>query len=264
MAKKVIGILIIAALAFAACNDKPEGSEYGCLNAYIVDGMADYDSIFVSIDSGYAYTDIDSLVYTLINDSLLTVPVSRLRNGNYFIYAKPYLLPQDIDGLELVISGGRIVIDSLSYQLQLVNDSSAIHCRVPGNIRILRSKHTNVLLEINLFESIVYDNVNETYTLTPSFRLVNFDSVGTISGNTSPKANIYLFQHGSDDTLSYTSSENDTLFFKFAGLLPGAYDILCKPIGSDTIYYGDLLNTNVPVVKRDDYDMGILDLPQAP
>lgn len=259
MFKKVIIVFILALMISFACSDKPNVAPTGQFNLYIQGGMADYDSVFVIIDTVYSYLTLDSTISTIQYIGPDTIEVSSLRNGRDHLLFQNELKPGAIDGISIAFGGGRVVIDDSSYNFQpLDGDDFRVTDSYP--LLIAANSQTNALIDINLFESLTPEG--SFYYFDPSIRLIDIDSSGAFSGRTFPQAHVFLYNHDSLDTLSFTISEGDLLEFGFYGLEPGSYDFLCAPIGDDTLQYQSLFNEVIQVIAGDNYYLGLLPLPQ--
>jgi len=261
MIKKIITIIIIALLFSLACNDKPNVPATGLVNLYIQDGMADYDSIYMLIDSVWTYTELDSTIRTLHKNGLDTIIISDLRNGRDELLFSENLRSGYIDGISIEFRQGLVFIDGGSYGLLLPESGTSVYS-LPFPFLLSVGDTIDMLVDINLYESIIVNPENDDFGFDPSLRIIDIDSSAAIIGRTSPQAHIFLFERSTYDTLAFTISEGNSLEFGFYGLEPGVYDMLCKPIGDDTLQYDQLVNTYISAVIGETYDLGLLTLPQ--
>jgi hypothetical protein len=254
---------VIGALALLACSDKPNVPPTAQFNLYIQDGMADYDSIFVTVDSLYLIedTDFEPVAKHQILAESDTFNIAYYRNGRFYPLIEEELSPVVVEGVEMIFSQGRIVVNGQAHPLIPGYYADTVHTSAEAFFSVSRGRLNEITVDINLFESISYELQSGYYLFNPVIRIIDNDSSGAIVGRTLPIANIYLFANSASDTLTYTVSEGDSLFFGFYGLEPGSYDMMCAPRGSDTLVYDTLVNYNIPVVPGGEYDMLLLDLP---
>lgn len=263
MTKNVMIIAMVCVALYLACSDKPNVPPLAEFNLYVQDGMADYDSIFITVDSIYLLeeTGTGSFNEFLIHSEKDTFNIAQYRNGRMYAVSQTEQSPAEISGMELIFSQGRIVVNGQSQALIPGYFDDTVHTTVYGAFTIARGRLNDVIVDINLFESIAYEPQSGYYLFNPVLRIIDADSSGAIIGRTSPQAHIYLFENNTPDTLSFTVSEGDSLSFGFFGLDPGFYDVMCAPIRADTLVYDTLFNYNIPVVAAGEYDMSLLDLP---
>ncbi len=257
MIKKSIVLMLMGLVFLIACSDKPNVAPTAQFNLYIQDGMADYDSVYLIIDSVYTNTSISSIAQFSGPD---TIEITQYRNGNQYLLFQRELPTGEITGVDILFGGGAVFIDDSTYSL-IPLDGGDFRAQASYLFALTAGSQVNALVDINLFQSLSPGD-QFFYYLNPSISLINIDSSGAISGRTSPKANIYLFEQDSQDTLSFTISEGDALEFGFYGLEPGLYDLLCEPIGDDTLSYESLFNENISVISGDNYNIGLLTLPE--
>jgi hypothetical protein len=261
MFKTMLFIVIASLVSVIGCSDKPEAPLTGELRLYIQDGVADYDSVYLVIDSVYSFVNLDTMIKTLLLVGPDTVEIESLRNGRRFLLAGTDFPPGEIDGILIVFRNGRIVVNGASYDLNLPESPTPSLFPVNGRIIVNHDRIARPLLDIDLFASISLNESEEYYDFDPVMRLIDIDSSGTILGKTLPRADIFLFEHDITDTLAFTISEGDSLSFGFYGLPEGFYDMVCLPRGADTLSYTPLFNENIPVIAGEEYDMGLLELP---
>ena len=261
MIRGLIFIGLLAILAAFSCNS-PNGPGVGRLDLYIQDGVAEYDSVFITIDSIYIRPQLDIAGWELIYQFPLTFELIHLRNGEKELVISRDVNVGEIGGLMLQFSSARVVVDGVSYEMSLPpmnGDSDTVSAS--GDLVVTKNEIAPAIVDINLFSSITYNESLEYYEFDPHFTFTSLDSTGSISGSTSPAADIYLFPQNSSDTLSYTFSRGDSLTYGFYNLPHGYYDMLLKPRGADTLTYQSLFEEDVPVTIGYDYDLGRLELP---
>jgi len=260
MLRTIISMAILLSVFFIGCSDKPEGPLTGELRLYIQDGVADYDSIYLTIDSIATRSTLQSSNWTTIFAGSKPIELTSLRNGNKFLLLQRDFPVGVIGWIKVSFSTGEIVVDNVTHDLQFPATGS-----VPGIseglIVITHNRIASALIDVNLLSSINYNSTDEIYSFDPVISVIDIDSSGAIFGTTTPQVDIYIFQADSTDTLSYTISEGVLNAFGFFGLPVGFYDMLCLPRGADTLDYLPLFNENIPVIAGDEYDMGQLDLP---
>lgn len=259
MSKTILFIGILSLMFAIGCSDTPEGPLTGELNLYIQDGVADYDSVFLTIDSIATRSTLPSSNWITIFAGSKSFDLASLRNGNKFLLLQRDFPVGEIGWIKITFSGGHIVVDGDTYELQFP-DTVSVPGIAEGTVVITKDQIASALIDVNLFSSISYNSTDDIYAFDPVIKFINIDSSGAIFGTTSPRVDIYIFEADSTDTLSYTLGEGNSNAFGFFGLPQGFYDILCLPRGADTLTYQPLLNENIPVIAGNEYDMGLLEL----
>lgn len=260
MFKAILFIFTLSMAFFIGCSDKPEGPLTGEFRLYIQDGIADYDSVSLTIDSIATRSTLQTSNWTIIYAGSKSIELTSLRNGNKFLLLQRDFPPGVIGSIKITFSSGRIVVNGNLYDLQFP-DTVSVPGIDEGIIVINQNRTASALIDVNLLSSIHYNSADDIYSFDPVISFIDIDSSGAIFGTTSPQADIYLFQADSTDTLSYTISEGDLNAFGFFGLPVGLYDMLCLPRGEDTLSYLPLFNQDIPVIAGEEYDMGFLELP---
>ena len=249
----------LALIFVSGCSDTPEGPLTGELNLYIQDGVADYDSVYLTIDSIATRSTLPSSNWTTIFAGSKSFDLASLRNGAKFLLLQRDFPVGEIGWIKVTFSGGHIIVDGDTYNLHFP-DTFSVPGIAEGTVVITKDRIASALIDVDLFSSISYNSTDDIYGFDPVIRFIDIDSSGAIFGTTSPQVDIYIFEADSTDTLSYAISEGVLNAFGFFGLPQGFYDILCLPRGADTLTYQPLLNENIPVIAGDEYDMGSLEL----
>ncbi|MCP4583416.1 MAG: DUF4382 domain-containing protein [candidate division Zixibacteria bacterium] len=260
MIRSLFLLMLLALVFIAGCTDKPEGPLTGRFELYVQDALADYDSVYLTIDTIATRSTLETSTWTNIYAGPRTVELTSLRNGNrLLILSRDFQLGR-IGGLKVSFGDGRVIVGGVSRELQFMDTVNASGF-ADGIIVINTDRDTQALIDINLARSISYDAGEDVYRFSPEMTFIDFDSTGSIIGSTEPRANIYLFEHDSTEAYSFTISEFDLNLFGFYGLPEGLYDVLVAPRGSDTLIYDSLFNTDITIFPDTEYDMGLLDLP---
>ena len=261
MHRILIFISLITILAALSCTS-PTGPGVGRLDLYIQDGVADYDSVFVTIDSIFIKPAMDSANWDLIYPYPLSFELIHLRDGEKELVTSRDVSVGEITGLRLQFSSARVVVDGVSYDMSLPSmNGESVLAEASGGLVLIKNEISPAIVDINLFSSITYNESLAYYEFDPHFTFASLDSTGSISGSTTPAADIYLFPKDSGDTLSYTFSQGDSLTYGFYNVPHGYYDMLLKPRGDDTLTYQSLFEEDLPVTIGNDYDLGQLVLP---
>lgn len=262
MIKRFLLAGIFLSLALLACSSSPHGPLVARFDLYVQDGVADYDSVFVTIDSIFVKPSLDTADWDPIYTYPISVELAHLHNGRQQLLVRRDLEVGEIAGLKLSFSSGRLVVDGVSDDMSLPGmNGDSVADSASAEVLIVKNKVTSAIVDISLFSSISYNESLDFYTFDPHFTFIDIDSTGSIFGSTIPAADIFLFNKNLPDTISYTISEGDSLTFGFYNLPAGQYDLLLRPRGADTLTYDSLFLEDVPAPIGGEYDIGLLDLP---
>ncbi len=144
----------------------------------------------------------------------------------------------------------------------ILPDYSTFYWTVNRDIAINRENDNDIVLNIDLLQSIVYHDGSQTYGFNPELKYMDYSQTGTFRGRTFPQAEISLYDSDTDELVRFTISDGANLEFGFYGLEQDRYDFICMPIGNDTLQYDSLFNANFSVLAGHDHDVGLLTLPE--
>ncbi|MCD6163797.1 MAG: DUF4382 domain-containing protein [candidate division Zixibacteria bacterium] len=262
MIKLFVLIIVGVSAIFIFCSGDPYTPEVetGLLEIYLQDSPADYESVFITIDSlGSRSTDNSTGELTILYSGSEKFNVVNLRNGSRCLLVSKELPEGSIGSVRIVFGQCRVVINRISYDLYF-SPPACSTMEVSGRVIFNKNRDGIALLDINLMTSISYDSVFSRYVFEPDISLLDIDSTGSIYGTIiPPHSDIYLFKD-SQEPIAYTYAAG---IFGFYGLTRGLYDsIMCAPHGLDTLFHDTLMNYNYPIYPGAEYDMLDLELPE--
>jgi len=159
MCKAILSIAILSLVFFIGCSDTPEGPLTGEFNLYIQDGVADYDSIYLTIDSIATRSTLQTSNWTTLFAGSRPIELTSLRNGNKFRLLQRDFPVGEIGWIKVTFSSGQVTVDDIIYDLQFPDTVSAPGIS-EGLIVINQNQSTSALIDVNLLASIHYNSTD--------------------------------------------------------------------------------------------------------
>ncbi|RKX18963.1 MAG: hypothetical protein DRP26_04260 [Candidatus Zixiibacteriota bacterium] len=252
--------LLLYVVILSCTDNSTTGPPTAEFELYLQDSPADYDSVIVTIEeiafrsTLYNFPDSTS-GWNMIYNNGESFNLVSLRNGQRELLLKREIPVGYIGSLKITFGSSRIVVDSVSHDLNFPSGYSAIS---EGIIQVSNDRNVSALVDINLFSSILYNTDSSEYYFSPEFIFIDIDSTGGMFGYTNPSADIFLFSVEDDDTTGFTTSEPDSNYFGFFGLPEGTYNLYLFP--HDTLY-GNWEIIDLHVLPDNVIELGTIDLP---
>lgn len=259
----VLIVMILMFLGLSGCSESTTQnptSLQGEIKVYVVDSPSDYDAVNIVVTEVSVHmTSTDTVTgWTVISDSLRTINLLNLTNGNFDILGTKMLDAGRYSQIRLKIgTGSNVVVNGQMYPLNIPSgDQSGLKLNHQFNIE------ANGLYELTLdFDASrsIHVTGNNQYQMRPVIRVVANYISGSISGVVSPSfAFAFVSTIAGSDTIStYANVENGG--FKFMVLPAGIYALTIKS-GVNT--YRDSTITGISVVARQNTNIGTIALRQ--
>ncbi len=278
----VMGVSV--AVLFFACqkdvnesNVPPGQVKY---SVYLTDGPADYGHVYIDVqkvevkldtcrrnsdedhDRPGCDDDHDSVVqcnvWQTLNINAGVYDLLQLRNGADTLLASGLAVNGKIERIKVTLgTNNSVVVDSVSYPLQLVNNQSFVFINIHREyLDSVSANDLQFFLDFDIMRSV--RNFSGGYWLKPVIKPFGRHSTGEIEGKVRP-----VFTHGLIKAFNATDTAYawpwwDQGKFKIRGLRPGSYSVLIDGING----YGDSTITNVEVRRYDKTDIGTVQLHQ--
>jgi len=255
-------ILMTGMLLMAGCRDSstpPEEGE-GLLRILIQDDLIDYSSVVISIDSVAILQIGTPLGWNYLNTEPEPYDLTSFRNGTMGVLAQSSFGPGYVDSVRLHFHPVELTDNGIVSDLVFTNGATG-DFRQNAMTRISVDSISEIIITVDLYHSIIYDQQSETYRFDPHIEAVNTSIASVIKGTIAPQADIYLWPVNDTSETRYTRSFFTTGVFGFYGIRPGAYDIYCIPTPVYAADYDTLKNENQIIVLGQEFDMGSLTLP---
>jgi hypothetical protein len=215
---------IIAAflLVFVAC-DKDEDTAR--VSIYLTDGPADYDAIFIEVESVEVHVGND----TSGNSGWHSLPVTpgvfnllELANGLDTLLGTAAIPAGRLTQIRLLLGNeNTIVVDSVEHDLQTVANNKL---KLNINQDIVAGGDYTFLLDFDAGKSIV-ETGNGQYKLKPVIKVVDASTSGAIKGYIDPAScHSHLVAINGQDTAT-TFAQQQTGYFLIQGLPAGTYEL---------------------------------------
>lgn len=278
-------MLVLAAAMFFSCqketsnsgNIPPGQTRYA---VYLTDDPTDFNNVFVEIqkvevktdtcrrnddddrersgcDDDRDSADVNCHVWQTLDINPGVYDILQLRNGVDTLLASGFALNGKIERIKITLgTNNSVVVDSAAYPLQLVNNQNFIYVNIKReHLDAITSNNLQFFLDFSLSHSVRFHN--GTYWLKPVIKPFGKNSTGEIEGKIRPVNSHGLIKaYNATDTF-YARSWNEGKF-KIRGLHPGTYTVFVD----GTNGYRDTTITSVEVRRRDDTDLGTIQLSQ--
>lgn len=247
---------------------------------YLTDDPTDYDHVLVDIqkvevkldtcrrnddddhdrpgcDDDRDSSDVNCNVWQTLSINPGVYDLLQLRNGVDTLLASGLALNGKIERIKITLgSNNSVVVDSVSYPLQLVNNQNFVYINVKReHLDAVTNNDLQFFLDFSLSHSIKY--INGTYWLKPVIKPFGKHSTGEIEGKIRPvNAHGWIKAYNGTDTF-YARSWHEGEF-KIRGLREGNYTVFID----GTNGYQDSIIHNVQVRRHDDTKLGTIQLRQ--
>lgn len=282
---------LVSTLLFFSCNKETSDNSIppgmNKLSVYLTDGPADYQHVYVDIQSvevkldscpGRGHDDDhhgnhpgcddhhDSLSTSCEYWQALTInpgvyDLLTLSNGVDTLLASGFLLNGHIERIKITLgSQNSVVVDSLTYPLTMPGNHNSVFINLGReHLDSLSSNTLQLFLDFDVQRSIVYTG-NGRYILKPVLRPFGSHATGEIEGVVRPRDSYQLIKAFSSTDTGYARPtprfhEGE---FKIRGLDPGTYSVFIQGRNG----YQDTTITNVQVNRGRDTDIGTITLHQ--
>jgi hypothetical protein len=273
---KYIPTLIISFVAvlvgFTACDtaDNNETDGNGRLSVQLTDAPADYDNVFIDIQSVRVHRNEDAETDSTDSDdeaeengfiTIMSEPnhldLLQLRNGNTIQLGDQELEAGEYNQIRLILGpDNEVVIDGEYFPLKTPSaQQSGLKLKIDAEIE--DGEIYNLLVDFDAERSIV-ETGNQKYILKPVLRAVQLEETGSISGTVQPsefQTSVMAIADG--DTLSTTTEADGE--FAIIGVTTRTYNVVFKP---NNEAYADSTITGVDVAIDQDVELGTLELEQ--
>lgn len=278
-------VLFSASLLVISCQketsgntDIPQGQTRYAV--YLTDDPTDFDNVFVDIrkvevkldtcrsnddddrerpgcDDDRDSADVNCHVWQTLNINAGVYDLLQLRNGMDTLLASGLALNGKIERIKITLgTNNSVVVDSVTYPLQLVNNQDFVFVNIKkDNLDAVTPNNLQFFLDFSLSHSIRY--FNGAYWLKPVIKPFGRNSTGEIEGKIRPvHAHGLIKAYNATDTFYARSWQEGK--FKIRGLRPGTYAVFID----GTNGYRDTTITGIEVNRRDDTDLGTIQLHQ--
>jgi len=256
----LIGILVAALVivGFTGCSDdNGTGSpSQGEIKMYMVDTPGDYDEVNVVVTEVSVHITSNDTVsgWTVISDSVRTINLLHLTNGNYDILGTSRLDAGTYSQIRLKIgTGSNVVVNGMTHSLEIPSGSQS-GLKLNHQFEIEENALYELTLDFDASRSIHLTG-NDRYMMRPVIRVIANVVSGSISGVVSPV--VALAQVSTTfglDTVS-TYSDVTTGAFRLMVLPAGSYSVM---IHSSVGFYADSTITGVTVTARQNTNIGTI------
>jgi len=240
-------------------STKQTGSQ-GELKMYMVDSPGEYDEVNIVVTEVSVHMASGDTVsgWTVISDSVRTINLLRLTNGNFDILGVRRLDVGHYSQIRLKIgTGSNVVVSGTSHDLEIPSGSQS-GLKLNHAFEIQSDVLYEMTLDFDASKSIHLTG-NDRYMMRPVIRVVANQASGSISGVVSPMAASALIsvRYGSDTLSTYCDMMGGG--FRLMVLPAGMYNVT---FDAGLAIYVDSTIANVQVNAHQNTNLGTVVLRQ--
>lgn len=226
MAKRLMYAAFFASMVMLipACN-KDDNDEKAHLSVRMTDAPANYDAVFIDVQSVEIVGNGDKVV--MLNTNTGIYNLLDYSNGLDTLIATGDLDAGKISQIRLILgSNNTVVVDGLVHPLSTPSaQQSGLKLKV--NETFEAGVSYSILLDFDANQSIVATG-NGEYQLKPVIRTINTAISGSIRGSVTP-IGLLAVVTATSDGISYSSVTNANGEFLISGLPLGVYSVTITP-----------------------------------
>jgi hypothetical protein len=255
--KKIIFFAALIMLVIVGCSDNATDPVQGTgsLKMYLVDSPSSFDSviIFVSRVEVHRSGSDDNSGWFVINNTLRSFDLLRLRNGASVVLGDSVLTSGDYSQIRLILADGNYIIDSGVKHDLIVPSGTQTGIKLNHAFTIAPNTLYELILDFNVDKSI-HITGNGQYMMNPVIRVMPMIISGSISGQVLPLdalATVFTIV-GLDTATTYPDLNG---LFKLMALPQGTYNVEIYP--ANPVYKDTIIN-NVNVLANQNINIGTI------
>jgi hypothetical protein len=249
----MLPIIIIMVFGITSCSDKSENGSTAHLNIFLTDAPADYDAVYIDIQSVEIISDDGTNEYTLLNPGIYDL--LQFNNGIDTLMISEDVTPRTISQIRLILGDNNsVVVDGISYPLATPSAQTSglklnVHYTFEAGLIY------NLWLDFDAEQSIVTTGAGG-YSLKPVIRVYTEAESGGIAGTIIPTdAAFYVSAITPTDTVGTVISGDGS--FLIGGLVTGTYEIQFSAVAG----FSDITIPDVVVTNGEITSMGEIIIP---
>ena len=253
---RIMVLLALFSLAFFAACNKSEENGTAQLKVMLTDGPADYDEVWVDVQSIEIHSEAEGWVtYDLLHPGLYNL--LDFSNGLDTLIADLLLPAGNVSQMRLLLgSNNSVVVDGVSYDLTTPSaQQSGLKFNIHQNLAPNGSY--SIWIDFDAGRSVVQTG-SGSYILKPVIRAYTEETNGRIRGTVEPVMShtvVYAVQ-GMD---SATAIPDDLGFFMMSGLPEGSYTLFFD--GDESSGFSDVVVEDVNITFGMTTDIGTVVIP---
>ncbi|HRF76198.1 MAG TPA: DUF4382 domain-containing protein [Chitinophagales bacterium] len=243
----IAAIALIGTITMTSCNkDNQDPTGTAHVNMYLTDAPADYDAVYIDVQSIEIISDAGTTTHTLLHPGVYDL--LKFNSGVDTLMISEDLSPRTVSQIRLILGeNNSVVVDGVSYPLSTPSAQTSglklnVHYTFEAGISY------NLWMDFDASQSIV-EQGNGDYTLKPVIRIFTAAESGAIAGNIFPLgAAFHVSAITATDT--FGTSINADGSFLIGGLVDGSYDVKFSAVAGFTdITVPGVLVTNGSVTQ---------------
>lgn len=245
--------LVVVLMASACSNDGDKGDGVAHINMFLTDAPAEYEAVYIDIQSVEFITDAGTLTFNLLNPGVYNL--LQFNSGVDTLMISEDISPRTVSQIRLILGDNNsVVVDGVNYPLETPSAQSSglklnVHYTFEAGIVY------NLWLDFDAEQSIVEQGSGD-YLLKPVIRVYTEAESGAIAGNIFPLAAAsYMSAITPTDTFGTTINADGT--FLIGGLVSGSYDVHFSAV----VGFSDIVIPSVIVANGSVTEMGEVEIP---
>ncbi len=221
MKLSLLPVIIIMIVGFTSCSDNSENSSAARVNIFLTDAPADYDAVYIDIQSIEIISDAGTHTYPLLNPGIYDL--LQFNNGVDTLMISEDVSPRTVSQIRLILGDNNsVVVDGITYPLATPSAQTSglklnVHYTFEAGLVY------NLWLDFDAEQSIVTTG-GGGYSLKPVIRVYTEVESGGIAGNIFPfDAAYHVSAITPTDTFGTAISGDGS--FLIGGLVAGTYSV---------------------------------------
>lgn len=244
----ISAVALVSTVSITSCNkddaDGPTDSAH--INMYLTDAPAEYDAVYIDVQSVEITSDQGVTTHALINPGVYDL--LKLNSGADTLMISEDLTPRTASKIRLILGDNNSVVEAgVTHPLAKPDDDS------PGLViereyKFESRQNYDMWMDFDAGQSIDKDGAGN-YSLNPVLRIYTDEESGAISGHILPLGAAFNVSVVSATGTYGTTINNDGTFY-IGGLTTGTYDLkFTAVIGFLDITISDVSVTNGSVTE---------------
>ncbi len=219
----ISAVALVSTVSITSCNkddnDGPTDSAH--VNMYLTDAPADYDAVYIDVQSVEITSDQGVNTYVIINPGVYDL--LKLNSGADTLMISEDLSPRTTTKIKLILGDNNsVVVAGVTHPMAKPDDDS------PGLVidreyKFESRENYNLWMDFDAAQSIEEDGAGN-YSLNPVLRIYTDEESGAISGHILPLGAAFTVSVITPDGTFGTTIKNDGTFY-IGGLTSGTYDV---------------------------------------
>ncbi|MDZ7292735.1 MAG: DUF4382 domain-containing protein [candidate division KSB1 bacterium] len=225
MAKWMSVVFSLMMLLGQGCGENANNPQNGTLRAFLTDAVGGYEAVHITFTEISAHLDTQ---WVILSKQMQTVNLLEWNNGKTLLLGQAEVEAGKYTQIRLKIASAEIVLNGKTYPLTVPSGVQS-GLKLLANFEVAAGSTYDIVLDFDVERSIVATGPRGnpgSFKLKPTIRVAAMALTGSISGNVTNPADLPVaYALAGSDTITSTSVNGTTGFFRLAFLPPGIYSI---------------------------------------